>query len=104
MITHLLRQVSPRLFVGHRQPVYRHRGISPERVSLLEFAFGFWRKVEWAGCRVKLWSFIRESRADGPALHLELERSKRFTFLMLLDFRLPLVGRFKTTVIWLKRR
>jgi len=25
-------------------------------------------------------------------------------FLLLLDFRLPFVGRFKTLVIWLKRR
>jgi hypothetical protein len=27
-----------------------------------------------------------------------------FMFLLLLDFRLPLVGVFKTLVIWLKRR
>jgi len=25
-------------------------------------------------------------------------------FLLLLEFRLPVVGRFKTLVIWLKRR
>jgi hypothetical protein len=25
-------------------------------------------------------------------------------FLLLLDFRLPVVGRFRTLVIWLKRR
>jgi len=46
--------------------------ISPAGELLLEFAFGFLAKVEWAGCRVKLWSFIRESRVHGPALHGEL--------------------------------
>jgi len=35
---------------------------------------------------------------------MELERRKRSMFLLLLDFRLPFVGRFKTLVIWLKRR
>ena len=84
--------------------IYHQWAISPARALLVEFAFGFWPKLEWAGYRVKPWSFIRESRVHGPALHLELERRKRFMFLLLLDFRLPFVGRFKTLVIWLRRR
>lgn len=38
-------------------------------ICLSEFAFGFWPKVEWATCRMKLSSFMRESRVGGPALH-----------------------------------
>jgi hypothetical protein len=56
------------------------------------------------GYRVKLWSFIPEEPGFGPGPPLELERRKRSMFLLLLDFRLPFVGRFKTLVIWLKRR
>jgi hypothetical protein len=31
-------------------------------------------------------------------------KENRLMFLLLLVFRLPLVGRFKTLLIWLKRR
>jgi len=57
-----------------------------------------------SGLPDELWSFVRESRVDGPALHSEARKEETFMFLLLLDFRLPLVGRFRTLVIWLKRR
>jgi hypothetical protein len=56
-----------------------------------------------SGLPGELWSFIPGEPGCDPAFHSELERRNCLMFLLLLDFRLSFVGRFKTLVIWLKR-
>jgi hypothetical protein len=71
---------------------------------LLEFAFGFSSGSGVSGLPGETEELHSGEAGLGTRPSIELERRKRSMFLLLLDFRLPFVGRFKTLVIWLKRR